>query len=54
VLRTVVFVVARLTLGLIDVGPAPDAKDVETAVLLTSWWRCAARPHARVTSRPTG
>jgi putative transposase len=33
VVRTVAFVVVRQVLGLIGLGPSPDAKDVEIAVL---------------------
>src|SRR5215204_1517467 len=33
VVRTVAFFVARRVLGLIGIGPTPDAKDVEIAVL---------------------
>ena len=33
VVRTLAFVVVRRLLGLIGMGPAPDAKDVEIAVL---------------------
>jgi hypothetical protein len=33
VVRTLVFVIVRRVLGLVGLGPAPDAKDVEIAVL---------------------
>jgi hypothetical protein len=33
VARTLVFVVVRRVLGLVGLGPAPDGKDVEIAVL---------------------
>jgi hypothetical protein len=33
VVRTLTFVIARRVLGLVGPGPAPDAKDVEIAVL---------------------
>ena len=33
VVRTLAFLVARRLLGLVGLGPAPDAKDVEIAVL---------------------
>src|SRR4051812_25655538 len=33
VVRTVAFMVVRCVLGLVGLGPAPDAKDVEIAVL---------------------
>jgi putative transposase len=33
VARTLVFVIVRRLLGLVGVGPAPDAKDIEIAVL---------------------
>jgi hypothetical protein len=33
VVRTLAFVIVRRVLGLVGPGPAPDAKDVETAVL---------------------
>src|SRR5437762_12126533 len=33
VARTLVFVVVRRVLGLVGLGPTPDAKDVEIAVL---------------------
>ena len=32
-MRTVAFIVARRLLGLIGLGPSPDTKDVEIAVL---------------------
>src|SRR3954464_3240492 len=33
VVRTLAFVVVRRVLGLVGLGPAPDAKDIEIAVL---------------------
>ena len=33
VVRTLAFLIVRRVLGLVGVGPAPDAKDVEPAVL---------------------
>jgi hypothetical protein len=33
VVRTLAFVIVRRLLGLVGLGPAPDAKDVEIAVL---------------------
>jgi hypothetical protein len=33
VVRTLAFVIVRRVLGLVGLGPAPDAKDVEIAVL---------------------
>src|SRR4051794_13356768 len=33
VVRTLVFVLVRRVLGLVGLGPAPDAKDIEIAVL---------------------
>jgi hypothetical protein len=33
VVRTLAFVIFRRILGLVGLGPAPDAKDVEIAVL---------------------
>ncbi len=37
--RTLGFVIVRGLLALVGLGPAPDAKDVEIAVLRHSW-RC--------------
>jgi hypothetical protein len=33
VVRTLAFVIVRRVLGLVGLGPAPDAKDLEIAVL---------------------
>jgi hypothetical protein len=33
VVRTLAFVIVRRVLGLVGLGPAPDAKDIEIAVL---------------------
>ena len=40
---TVVFLVVRHVLRLVGLGPKPDDKDVEIAVLPTSWQCCTAR-----------
>jgi hypothetical protein len=48
VVRTLAFMVVRRVLGLVSLGPAPDAKDVEVAVLrhqLMVLRRQVARPH---------
>ena len=47
VVRTVAYVIVRRVLGLVGLGPAPDAKDIEIAVLrhqLTVLRRQVARP----------
>jgi hypothetical protein len=47
VARTLAFVIVRWVLGLVGLGPAPDAKDVEIAVLrhqLMVMRRQVARP----------
>ena len=47
VARTLAFVIVRRVLGLVGLGPAPDAKDVEIAVLrhqLMVMRRQVARP----------
>jgi hypothetical protein len=52
--RTVAFLVARRVLGLIGIGPAPDAKDVEIAVLrhqLMVLRRQVARPRYHPSDR---
>jgi hypothetical protein len=54
VVRTVAFVVVRQVLSLIGLGPAPDAKDVEIAVLhhqLLVLRRQVARPRYTPTDR---
>jgi len=48
VVRTLAFMVVRQVLSLIGLGPSPDAKDVEIAVLrhqLLVLRRQVARPH---------
>jgi hypothetical protein len=52
--RTLTFVIVRRLLGLVGLGPAPEAKDVEIAVLrhqLMVLRRQVARPRY---TRPTG
>lgn len=54
VVRTLAFVVVRRLLGLVGLGPAPDAKDVEIAVLrhqLMVLRRQVARPRYTSTDR---
>jgi putative transposase len=54
VVRTLGFLVIRRVLGLIGLGPAPDAKDVEIAVLrhqLVVLRRQVARPRYTPTDR---
>ncbi len=54
VVRTVGFLVVRRALGLVGLGPAPDAKDVEIAVLrhqLAVLRRQVARPRYTPTDR---
>jgi putative transposase len=54
VVRTVAFVIVRRVLGLVGLGPAPDVKDVEIAVLrhqLMVLRRQVARPHYRPQDR---
>lgn len=54
VVRTLAFVVVRRLLGLVGLGPAPDAKDVEIAVLrhqLMVLRRQVARPRNTSTDR---
>jgi len=49
VVRTLVFILVRQVLGLVGLGPSPDAKDVEIAVLrhqLIVLRRQVARPVA--------
>jgi hypothetical protein len=48
-------VIVRRLLGLVGVGPAPDAKDIEIAVLrhqLMAMRRHVARPRYRSQDRP--
>jgi hypothetical protein len=52
--RTLVFLAARRVLGVFGVGPVPDAKDVEIAVLRHELMCCAARSPGRGTRRPIG
>src|SRR5450755_142953 len=54
VLRTLGFVIVRRLLGLVGLGPAPDAKDVEIAVLrhqLAVLGRQVTRPRYTPTDR---
>ena len=54
VVRTLAFVIVRRVLGLVTLGPAPDAKDVEIAVLrhqLMVVRRQVARPRYTPTDR---
>jgi putative transposase len=54
VLRTLGYVILRGLLGLVGLGPAPDAKDIEIAVLrhqLTVLRRQVARPRYTPTDR---
>jgi hypothetical protein len=54
VVRTLAFVIVRRLLGLVGLGPAPDAKDVEVAVLrhqLMVLRRQVARPRYTPTDR---
>ena len=54
VVRTLAFVIVRRLLGLVGLGPAPDAKDVEIAVLrlqLVVLRRQVARPRYTPTDR---
>jgi hypothetical protein len=54
VVRTLAFVIVRRLLGLVRLGPAPDAKDVEIAVLrhqLVVLRRQVARPRYTPTDR---
>ena len=54
VLRTLGFVIVRGLLGLVGLGPAPDAKDVEIAVLrhqLAVLGRQVTRPRYTPTDR---
>jgi putative transposase len=54
VVRTLAFVIVRRLLGLVGLGPAPDAKDVEIAVLrhqLMVLRRQVARPRYTPTDR---
>jgi putative transposase len=54
VVRTLAFVIVRRLLGLVGLGPAPDAKDVEIAVLrhqLVVVHRQVARPRYTPTDR---
>jgi len=54
VVRTLGFVIVRRLLGLVGLGPAPDAKDVEIAVLrhqLVVLRRQVARPRYTPTDR---
>jgi hypothetical protein len=54
VVRTLAFVIVRRLLGLVGLGPSPDAKDVEIAVLrhqLVVLRRQVARPRYTPTDR---
>src|SRR3954470_17809906 len=54
VVRTLAFVILRRVLGLVGLGPAPDAKDVEIAVLrhqLVMVRRQVARPRYQSADR---
>src|SRR4051812_37180349 len=54
VVRTLAFVIVRRVLGLVGLGPAPDAKDVEIAVLrhqLMVVRRQVARPRYAASDR---
>jgi hypothetical protein len=55
VVRTLGFLIVRRVLGLVGIGPAPDAKDVEIAVLrhqLVVLRRQVARPRHSAADRP--
>jgi hypothetical protein len=54
VVRTVAFVILRRVLGLVGVGPAPDAKDVEIAVLRHQSMVLGGRSPGRATPRRIG
>jgi hypothetical protein len=43
VVRTVGLMMLRRLVGMLGLGPSPDAKDVEIAVLVTSWRCCVVR-----------
>jgi hypothetical protein len=42
VVHTLAFMIVRQVLRLVGLGPSPNAKDVELAVLRTNYWSCAA------------
>jgi hypothetical protein len=54
VVRTHAFVIVRRLLGLVGLGPAPDEKDVQIAVLRHQLMVLRRRSSDRGTPQPTG
>jgi hypothetical protein len=52
--RALAFMVVRQALGVIGLGPSPDANDVEIVVLRHRLAGCAGRLPDLATPRPTG